>query len=102
MSYWDEELPSSDDYKTATESLKSVSFNVDYIITHTAPREAIYRMGCIPDPHEQELNGYLDWVMYETEFKEWFFGHWHRQQSVEAGKSRLLRAMYFDIAEIKE
>ena len=102
VSYWEEEMPCDEEYKVAIESLKKVNFKVDYIITHTAPREAIYRMGCIPDPHEQELNGFLDWVMYETEFKQWFFGHWHRQQTVEAGAGKHLRAMYFDVAEIKE
>lgn len=101
-SYWDEELPVGAELDIGAESLKNVNFRVDYIITHTAPKEVIYQMGCIPDPHEKQLNGYLDWVLYDIEFKKWFFGHWHRQQEIIALNGKPLRAMYYDIAEIKE
>ena len=51
---------------------------VDYILTHTAPRLVIPQIiGRLPDPHESELNGYLEWIYYEVTFKKWFFGHFH-------------------------
>lgn len=28
-----------------------------------------------PAPHDAELNGFLDWVYTEVDFKRWFFGH---------------------------
>ena len=40
-SYWSKEIPNNDEYKEATENLKKVDNKVDYIITHTAPREVI-------------------------------------------------------------
>lgn len=81
-SYWRDEMPSDAEYKLAIANLKSHNFSVDYIITHTAPTEIIRYMRSIPDPHEIELNGFLEWVMYETKFKRWYFGHWHNDKEI--------------------
>ena len=97
-SFWNEELPSNAEYKLAIANLKEAGNKVDYIITHTAPAEIIRRMGRIPDPHELELNGFFDWIMYEISFKRWFFGHWHNDKEVY-GK---FRAICFDIEKINE
>lgn len=90
--FWNEEIPNGDEYKEATENLKKVDNKVDYIITHTAPREIIRRMGHEPDMHDMELTGFLEWVMCEIDFKQWFFGHWHTDEKV----SDKFRAIYFD------
>lgn len=95
--YWDEEIPNGDEYKEAIENLKKVDNKVDYIITHTAPREIIRRMGHEPDMHDMELTGFLEFVMYETSFGRWFFGHWHTDQEI-GGK---FRTIYFDQVSIE-
>ena len=97
-SYWNEEIPNGDEYKEATENLKKVDNKVDYIITHTAPREIIRRMGHEPDMHDMELTGFLEWIEYEVDFKRWFFGHWHIDKEV-ADK---FRAIYYDYLELEE
>ena len=76
-SYWEEEIPNDFEYKEATINLKKTNYKVDYIVTHTAPRELIYKMGYYPDPHDMELTGFLEWIYHEVSFNEWFFGHWH-------------------------
>ena len=76
-SFWEEELPSNADYKEAANNLEKNGFSVDYIVSHTAPREIIRRMGFYPDQRDIELTGFLEWVMYETTFSDWYFGHWH-------------------------
>lgn len=93
FSYWNEEIPSDCDYKTATENLKKNQNSVDIIITHTAPREIIRRMGFEPDMHDIELTGFLEWLMYEVKFDRWFFGHWHKDTKID-GK---FTAVYFDV-----
>ena len=56
---------------------------MDYILTHTAPRTIIPRViSKTPDPHEDELNGFLDWIYHEAEFKSWYFGHFHMDMQV--------------------
>lgn len=97
-SYWNEELPNNSEYQEAADNLKKVGYHVDYIISHTAPREIIRRMGHEPDPHDMELTGFLEWVMYETSFGRWFFGHWHTDKEIDDK----FRAIYFDYVTIGE
>ena len=95
-SYWPEELPNNEEYKEAASNLKAHGFNVDYILTHTAPREIMLRMGITPDAHDAELTGFLEWVYYETSFQHWFFGHLHRDQIISENMS----AVWFDLHEL--
>lgn len=96
FSFWREELPTNDEYRTAAQNLEEVGKRVDYIITHTAPREIIRRMGKYPDMHDAELTGFLEWVMYEIEFKRWFFGHWHQDTAIDDR----FRALWFDVEKL--
>lgn len=97
-SYWEEELPGNEDYREASANLRRCGFQVDYILTHTAPREVIVRMGHCPDPHDDELTGFLEWVMHETAFKTWFFGHWHEDRR----PLEHFRALFTDVVPLKE
>lgn len=94
--YWDEELPNNDEYNEAIRNLKENGSTVDYIITHTAPREIIRRLGYYPNAHDMELTGFLEWVMYQTSYKQWFFGHFHEDKTIDEKH----RALYYDVAEI--
>ncbi len=97
LSWWKEELPSDSEYKEAIKTLKENSNRVDYIITHTAPREIIRRIGKYPDRNDMELTGFLEWIMYEVTFKKWYFGHWHTDRDIDAK----FRALWFDVAAIE-
>lgn len=81
-SYWEEELPSNEEYSEAVQNLKKHNNSVDIIITHTAPKEIILKMGNYPDNHDLELTGFLEWIMHEVDFKHWYFGHWHNDKSL--------------------
>ena len=95
-SWWQEELPSNQEYAEAIQNLKESQMRVDYILTHTAPREIIRRMGEKPDVHDIELTGFLEWVMYEVEFKKWFFGHWHVDRDIDDKFS----ALWYNVKKI--
>lgn len=96
LSWWKEELPTNNEYREATQNLREVGNKVDVILSHTAPREIIRRMGKFPDAHDGELTGFLEWIMYEVEFKQWFFGHWHTDKNV----TEKFRAVYFDVVKM--
>ena len=97
VSWWKEELPTNEEYAEATKNLKANDFSVDYIISHTAPREIIRRMGENPDfAKDSELTGFLEWVMYETNYLQWFFGHWHQDRQIDDKH----RAVWFDLIRI--
>ncbi len=95
-SWWEEELPNDDEYKTAAHNLKAANYQVDYIVSHTAPREIIRRMGYTPDLHDMELTGFLEWVMYEVKYQQWFFGHFHQDLAVDEKH----RALLFDVVSV--
>ena len=78
IDYWEEELPTSEEYHLSANNLKLHDMKVDYIITHTAPTDVIIKMGMEPDHHERELTGFLEWIEHDVDFKHWYFGHFHR------------------------
>lgn len=95
ISWWKQEIPCNEEYDEATKNLELHNHQVDYIVTHTAPREIVRRMGYYPDAHDAELTGFLEWIMYEVKYKEWFFGHWHRDEQIDVKH----RAIWFDVEE---
>ena len=81
--WFQEELPSDEEYRRAIHALADHKHTVDYILTHTAPRSIIPRViGVYPDHHDLELTGFLDWVYHEVTFRTWFFGHFHTDKII--------------------
>ncbi len=95
-SWWPEELPSDEEYKEAAKTIEAHEWKVDYVISHTAPREIIGRMCRCPDEHDIELTGFLEWIMYEADYKKWFFGHWHLDAEIDSK----FRALWFDVVSV--
>ena len=93
LSYWEEEIPNNDEYREATQNLEEHNNCVDIIVSHQAPREIIRRMGKYPDPHDMELTGYLEWIMYNVKHTHWYFGHWHTDKTY----AEKYTAVYFDV-----
>ena len=82
VSWFEEEIPTNTDYESAIQNLEKVNYTVDYIITHTAPRTLVGMMGFVEDTHEQELCGFLDYLLYKMRFQHWYFGHYHIDKAV--------------------
>lgn len=82
VSWWNQELPTNEEYEEAITNLKRANMKVDYVITHTMPKEMVLRLGKYPDAHDMELTGFLEWVMYEVDFRHWYCGHWHEQKDL--------------------
>ncbi len=96
ITYWSRELPDNDEYNEAIKNVTAHCKKIDYILTHTAPREIIRRMGYVPDPHDMELTGFLEWIMYECEYKHWYFGHFHEDKQI----TDRITALLFDVKKI--
>lgn len=105
-SWWSDEIPNDDEYKRGIQAIKNADYKVDYIITHTCPSEIIKMyLHHIPDPHDGELTGFFDYLMYDVDFKCWFFGHWHTDDYFKVplhGKTKKFRALLFDVVNIEE
>lgn len=96
ISFWREELPSGEEYREAAANLAAADFKVDYILTHTAPSRVIGWLGYRPDAHGRELEGFLDWVMAETDYRGWYFGHWHEDRVLD----ECHRALWYDLVAV--
>lgn len=94
--WWKQELPSPEEYRTASATLENCGFKVDYVITHTVPDSVMHRMGIAPDPHDAEMTGFLEWVYRELQFREWFAGHFH-ENAVYADRVHVL---YEDVVKL--
>lgn len=84
ISWFPEELPNREEYEEGWYNLEKADFQVDYILTHSGPREVIAAIGYgeLSDC-EVELQQYLQRVADNTEFKAWYFGHFHEDTEVE-------------------
>ena len=95
ISWWRQEQPSNAEYDHARETLESLDYKVDYVLTHTIPESFIHRLGLVPDRHDAQLTGYLEWLYRELDFKQWFAGHFHENK--DFGNFRIL---YQDVVQI--
>lgn len=96
----EDELYRGEDYDTTAATLKRIGNKVDYVISHTCPTEIIRRMGRSPNPHDAQMTGHFDWVMYELgdSFKQWFFGHWHLDEQI----TPRFRCVWYDLLALTE
>lgn len=84
ISWFPEEIPNHDEYEEGWNNLKKAGFQVDYILSHTGPREVVAQMGYIEyEEGEIALRHYLQRVADNTDFKAWYFGHFHEDTEVE-------------------
>ena len=91
VSWWEEELPTNEEYRTAVFNLENVGYQVDYVLTHQIPQHIIGALQCNPDPHDSQLTGFLDWLYLDKlSFRQWFAGHWHINRSFDDGKMNIL------------
>lgn len=90
VSWWEQEIPNSAEYRTAASNLEKVNYSVDYVLTHQSPERMIRALGHAPDAHDRELTGYLDWLYDNLDFKKWFAGHWHVNRSFDNGRMNIL------------
>lgn len=80
-SWWCQEMPTDEEMKEAIHNLEQNQYNVDYIITHTAPEDTM----CLfhPNhPEEKQLNNFLEWIRENTTYKHWYFGHLHEDRDL--------------------
>lgn len=104
VSWWPEEQPSDEDYALGWENLETCGYKVDYIITHTAPQALVERMiakqpwdiraGFRMNQDDHKLMGYLGEVLFKTDYKHWYFGHWHFDTEVDEKSTAVLHQVY--------
>jgi len=95
VSWWKEELPSIEEESRGLETVEKHQYEVDYIITHTAPKTVVRMLGygdttiiinsysTIYDNNYDSIKyfdpttTYLEHIAQTVKFKHWYFGHFH-------------------------
>ena len=84
IDWFPEEIPTRGEYEEGLDNLEACGYKVDYIITHTAPREVAAALGYGEDsPDETALRKYLQQIADEAEYRKWFFGHFHEDEVID-------------------
>lgn len=73
--WWPQETPSEAEYQEARENLERCGYQVDDIVTHTAPGKTM--RAAAPDYEGDGLNDFLDWVQEKVTYGHWYMGHLH-------------------------
>ena len=76
LSWWEQELPSDAEYKTARRNLADAGCKVDFIVTHCAPDSIQDAISGGRQRHDR-LTAFLEEIRRDTQFGYWFFGHYH-------------------------
>jgi len=109
IDWWPEEIPSYMEMDLGLETLQKNQYEVDYIITHTAPRTLVSMLGynSVPmGPYDDSYDyirytdpttKYLEHLAQTVNFKHWYFGHFHEYQRL--GKYTVL---YKEIIKLEE
>ena len=105
VSWWKEELPDLTEYEEGKKNLERHGWSVDYILTHTVNAESIKVLAALDryseikpfSTDEAPLNFYLEEIRDMVEYKQWFFGHFHRDKSIPYTRQR---ALWFDIVKL--
>jgi len=79
VSWWEEELPTQMEMDWGLINLEDHRNRVDFIISHCAPQEITSAMGY---RDSDILTQYFNTVAHTAKFDRWYFGHYHRNESV--------------------
>ena len=75
VSWWPEELPDEDEYEEAIKTLEQANWEVDYVITHSAPSSIVAEINRRYET--DQLTDFLEEVRSKLKFHYWLFGHYH-------------------------
>ena len=82
ISWWEQELPSDEEYAEARRNLDRCGWQADYIITHCAPTST----AMIESRHNEadRLTDFLQKVKEKAEYSYWLFGHYHDNRAIDS------------------
>lgn len=81
ISWWEEEIPSKEEMERAINNLDAVDWEVDYVITHCAPKSV---QKLISEWYENDpVVSFLERVCSDLKFKRWYFGHYHIDKKID-------------------
>ena len=80
-SWWKEELPSEQEIKKAYKNLEKHDFKVDYVFTHCASNKLQNKLN--PKLKSNRLTDFFDNLEDKLSYKHWYFGHYHKNETLD-------------------
>lgn len=80
ISWWKQEMPSNEEMDKAVRALDECGWDVDYVITHCAPRSVQLALSVWYE--NDPMVSFLERVRTDLKFKQWYFGHYHEDRQV--------------------
>lgn len=81
LSWWKEELPSEEEMREGRKNLAVAGNKVDFVVSHCCATSTEILLG--GGMYKSDiLTDYLEGIRQTTEFKKWFFGHYHDNRQV--------------------
>lgn len=94
VSWWKEEEFNYHEANTAYENLNKIGWEVDYVLTHSAPFSIRYKL--FEDNKPSSTERMLEAILRNIKFKRWYFGHYHIDKKMDN-----FTAMYENIERMK-
>lgn len=83
VDWWQEEVFSEEERLNAIRNLERIGNDVDYVITHTAPRRFLANLTVhLQGADKCPVSEFLDELNYKTQYEKWYFGHFHTDAKI--------------------
>jgi hypothetical protein len=96
-SWWEEEIPTLEEFEHGLENLDRYNWKVDYIFGHTTSNAAIDHMFKPRWKINDAVSTYWDEIVKNATFRMFYFGHWHKDQ-----EWKKYRALYHEVVLLGE
>ncbi|HFS82385.1 MAG TPA: metallophosphatase family protein [Epsilonproteobacteria bacterium] len=88
ISWWAQEELSSTEREACLNEISLSNKVFDYVLTHTCPSRLVENFSKDPLRVQDSVAQFLDHVDEQIEFKQWHFGHFHKDKSIHNEKYR--------------
>lgn len=81
LSWWEQEIPSQEEFDFAEKTLKENNYEVDYVISHCLPQDVASAVGFT---ESDKLTTWFNKILLEDKLKfhRWYCGHYHMDTTV--------------------
>ena len=83
VDWWADEVPSLTDMIYALENLERNGNAVDIVLTHTAPAHLILKHMNNAVRASDATASFLDFVDENIRYRDWYFGHFHKDETLD-------------------
>lgn len=89
--WFEEELPSAEECRHAWDNLERAGWEVDYVLTHTAPTSLVRRLN--RTERADAFTDFLQEIAGKLQYRHWYFGHFHDDIELDERHTLLYQKM---------